>query len=367
MLSDLSGLFASSCRSAASADLKELQESSKIASIRELQVYAQKAARSVKLGVETERAGFSHLLDAQDLFPYAESVLTEVPIQTEEAAFALMEKFQAIRSISLKSAQSARDLESLLNGTGGHLAVSAAADHTRNTVQLEKKSISEIAVFNKENEKGLQSISQEINSGLDLLHGIDEITERSRLIAFNLAVEASHFGAQGGGFKIIAKELRNLNEQSAEFSHKVSTMLHRFREHNENLVHNMSERSHKMILDVENGMTAAEEAIESLITASTATVNFAYEMSQTSKEIDRDLDKVLESLQFQDITRQMVEGVVGMIKSAKNHLHELADLVGAEQIMDKQKRKENSETLRQQLLSLSKTNGEKKAIMEVKL
>jgi chemotaxis regulatin CheY-phosphate phosphatase CheZ len=115
--------------------------------------------------------------------------------------------------------------------------------------------------------------------------------------------------------------------------------------------------------EVEHGIQDEEKAIESLLTISNASVALSRDIEQVVETMNRDLDGVLESLQFQDITRQMVEGVQFMVSEVRNKIIKIAQPADGAPIAkpDQSRIKE----LRTRLIALAHTKGEKEAIQEV--
>ncbi|MBQ0050632.1 MAG: substrate-binding domain-containing protein [Treponema sp.] len=68
----------------------------------------------------------------------------------------------------------------------------------------------------------IQSYSEKIQSIIGM---IDEISEQTNLLAFNAAVESSHAGEFGRGFKIISSEIRNLSDQSNKSTANISQLI----------------------------------------------------------------------------------------------------------------------------------------------
>jgi hypothetical protein len=312
------------------------------------------AARTGAL--ETERAERSQgAAWALRRIRFADAVLGKVPRETEKAAFELMERLAALRDQSAKTQAAVETADkSAIDST----AVVRLADQARSTMARVRDALTEMRRYDRAAVSGLTALGKELRSGIELLAGIEEITERSRLIAFNMAIEAARIGESGRGFKVIVGELRSLNDRTADFSRQVTELLERFKRHNETLVQQAIASSEHVADAVDQGVDEEEAAIESLLSASTACVDLSGNVSQVVRSINRELDGILESLQFQDITRQMVEGAQATLADAAGDLKPLAASDAAAEAG-------RVASIREQLMARAKTRGEKEAIQEV--
>ena len=305
------------------------------------------------------------ILDCLIYLPLINAVARAVPAKTEEAAFTVMERFSVVREAASRAASSAHAIRIELEDTESDRSIGKIAERSRKAVADERESIRSLSQCIKENREHLAAMSREIESGLDLLKGITDITERSKLIAFNMSIEAARIGEKGLGFKVIITELHKLNDRTNDFSKRVATLLSRFRDYTAILVENMEEKSGAVIAKVELEMDAASGAVDSLIGATDRSQGLAKEIALMSESIDHDLDGVLESLQFQDITRQMIEGSLAVLGELQRNVEDCIAECGIE--IDGMAKIDRFSVLRNRLMNDAKTKGEKNALMEVKL
>lgn len=151
--------------------------------------------------------------------------------------------------------------------------------------------VDELALATKE----LQSMASEVGS----------IAAHTNILAINAAIEAAHAGDAGRGFAVLAKEIRQLSQTSAETGHRI--------------VQRMAEIEKIMLTTVQAANDASQydrEAIDlsgSVIDDVLTHVRALGQEAETLREkgvvIRRDTDNLLVNLQFQDRTSQILGAV----------------------------------------------------------
>ncbi len=303
--------------------------------------------------------------DMLSYLPLASAVIRSVPEKTEEAAFVVMDRFTVVKEATGAAASSARELRQDLENEASGRSIRREAEISRKTVSDEKSVIAALRSCTKENHEQLLAMGREIETGLDLLKNIEDITARSKLIAFNMSVEAARIGEKGAGFKVIILELHKLNDRTLDFSRKVTDVMRKFRQYNEALVHNMEVKAEAVVDSVERGINAAEGAVETLISASGRTEDFTRDIARMAESINRDMDGVLESMQFQDITRQMMEGAECILGELMDRIEGCMGSAGLN--VDRRLIESRFAEIRERFVRAAKTNGEKSALMEVRI
>lgn len=74
-----------------------------------------------------------------------------------------------------------------------------------------------------------EQTSKQVNETEEIAELINKISRKINLIGLNAAIEAARVGAEGKGFKVVADEIRNLADQSAESLQNIHDILNYIR------------------------------------------------------------------------------------------------------------------------------------------
>jgi methyl-accepting chemotaxis protein len=168
--------------------------------------------------------------------------------RTTQAIAQMALQIQEVSGNASLSAQVAGD--ALGNARYGTQAVQdniGAMNSIRNQVQETAKRI-----------KKLGERSQEISQIVGL---IDDLSDRTSLLALNASLQASAAGEAGNGFALVAEEVERLAERSNRLTNQIATLTQTIQSETKDVVASMEETIHEVVV----GSTLADRAGQALV------------------------------------------------------------------------------------------------------
>jgi methyl-accepting chemotaxis protein len=167
---------------------------------------------------------------------------------------------------------------------------------------------------------GVQNRTQAIDG---FLLDVEKLADQTSLLALNADIEAARVGEHGRGFSVVASEVRRLSKRSHEFSDRIRVHLKEVRTGLSKTYGDMRTLS---AADMEHALKIKEDVISltrSLEGKNREVAETVSRINEISREIAQDVQNVVVSLQFQDITSQKLSGMLEPMDDLRRTLYHL--------------------------------------------
>jgi len=226
-----------------------------------------------------------------------------------DAIEGLVSGFGGLETQSLRQLELVKKLIGLLSSDQEGSDGVSVRDEATNMITMFVKSIESMSDGSMKLVTSINEICENIKDTESLLSEIDSISSQTNLLALNASIEAARAGEAGRGFAVVADEVRTLSQRSSHFSEQIRknhshitiaingarNIVGAIASSDLNLAMNSNDRMDELMEEMENvNRTIAHELGE---------------VSTISAEISESVEIALTSLQFEDMTRQLLDHV----------------------------------------------------------
>lgn len=163
-------------------------------------------------------------------------------------------------------------------------------------------------------------IIESINQMSEIVGVIEDISERTNLLAMNASIESVHAGEAGKGFSIVAQSIRDLSEETSKNSKIISAMIK------------------KNIQDVKNAVIANTGSSDNIKVIGQEIVNISsslteinqglMELSQGTGEINKAVYHVVDLKKEVDISTERMSTIIDEENKAMDEVRNAIDIIG---------------------------------------
>lgn len=266
--------------------------------------------------VEPASNGNQHMQDLSEVIERVIEVsnrqIEQSRFQTEEAITNMSSRFTSLVS-RLNHALDAATLANAQlpdkDGNSSTLLDNVFAS-SREALALVIANMAEALVSRQSSFEQLRLLADDTHILKTMAEGVEKIASQTNLLALNAAIEAARAGEVGRGFAVVADEVRSLSIQSGETGRKITETINRFTTSVENTMEQATEAMEKDLQLEEKGSSTINNVLESLGWMTKGMSESSEILKRESKEIIREVNDVIISLQFQDRTSQILLHVI---------------------------------------------------------
>ncbi len=255
--------------------------------------------------------------------------LSGVTTDTEAAALHIMERLQVVDTLITELEQyvnkTSKESSKVLASSGARLEenrllIDSMQGHIRG--RIEAANLEQARVTNVVNE------ARSLESLVDL---IKHIAGQTNLLSLNAAIEAARAGEQGRGFAVVADEVRKLSDQTGEAVSKIRdgilTVANSIEnEFKDKLAEAARDQETRSLEQFASQLTEMGNSYAELVHREGDVLT---QVNQASSSLGKMFMEVMASIQFQDVTRQQVEHVMGALEHLSSHLAVLEQLLNS--------------------------------------
>lgn len=157
--------------------------------------------------------------------------------------------------------------------------------------------------------ENFSGINDDFTEILEYLNDINEINSQTNLLALNAAIEAARAGDAGRGFSVVADEVRALSQRTDDFNQRIRQKIEKT---NEKISSSVSAVEVSTKIDIGNSKESQKhmhEFFTDITNMHSLVVDQSSHIETLSRRIQTLVMEGILSLQFEDISRQLIEHI----------------------------------------------------------
>jgi methyl-accepting chemotaxis protein len=245
------------------------------------------------------------------------ATLNEQAGAANQSATAVTETTSTIEELAIIAAQIAERSSSVVeDATATQEDAQTGARAVADTVAK----LDEIRAANESNVKEIIALGQKSRRIGEVMELIDNIAARTKLIAFNAALEAAAAGESGQRFSVVAMEVRRLADNVVESTDEIRQRIAEIQVATNALVIASEQEAKRIAEGVAHGQETSEALTEILTSAQSTTLS-AEQISLSTKQQRTAAEQVVEAVRSIQTDSQSVA------RGSKEATHVISDLV----------------------------------------
>lgn len=247
-----------------------------------------------------------------ELVPAIEKQLKNVIDHTENSAIEIGEKVRYIYEKAQQHLEESNEISKQFGASNGpeEQSLSSVLNNALTLLKEMTDMLDDNSRLNVEYSRSIEMILESTTTINKITEDIQYISDQTNLLALNAAIEAARAGEHGRGFSVVAEEVRKLSDRTNQASNDITLIVGKVNASMKDISSSLTENLAK----TKSKKEFVDQAVESLLdSARDSTEVFSKLVGNavlSSEAVANNIDDIILSLQFQDITRQEIEAAV---------------------------------------------------------
>lgn len=248
-----------------------------------------------------------------ELVPIIEKQLNSVVDHTESSAIGIGDKVGYIYEKAQKHLAESNEISKQFSGSDESDDSKSLLTVIQNALTL----LGEMTEMLEENGKLIVGYSRSIETILESTATINKITEdiqyisdQTNLLALNAAIEAARAGEHGRGFSVVAEEVRKLSDRTNQASNDITQIVGKVNASVKEISNSLTDNLNKTKMKKQSVDSAVDGLSSSAKESTEVFSKLVASAVQSSESVASNIDQIILSLQFQDITKQEIEAAI---------------------------------------------------------
>lgn len=250
--------------------------------------------------------------------------LEQLKSMVADAVKTMSDSFHALNSLSSEQNSLVISMSSSLSGSSEEgvpqskfqsfaAEMETILDHfVENILSVSKESMEMVGL--------VEAQSNHLDKIEQLLSDVRQIADQTNLLALNAAIEAARAGEAGRGFAVVADEVRKLSQHSEKFNDEIRTVVNETRISLEDAKSKVEVIASKDMSVAIQSKAHIDEMMVDLGDINVQMGDNLQTVSALTSQIESNVGNAVRSLQFEDMSRQLIE----FSQRRTSHFHDLA-------------------------------------------
>lgn len=247
--------------------------------------------------------------------------LLQVKDLIAEAVETLNNSFTNLNDASQREGELVMGLMANMGGSSGGMTIEKFTQETRDIMHYLIELIMSVSRRSRETVLKIDDMVNQINAIFTLLEDVKTIADQTNLLALNAAIEAARAGESGRGFAVVADEVRKLSLNSNKLNEQIRKKAEQARLTVDEVRDIVGDSAHKDMREAEDSKARADRMMEALNSMNASITDRLGDVSGIISDIEYNVSNAIRSLQFEDITRQLVD----QVQNHLDNLHSMAN------------------------------------------